>query len=224
MLGNGAQPDGGRMPPGIVYDEIDNYIDGLANRGDTALATVEKQGMKEGWPIVGAAEGSLLHILARSVRAKRILELGTAIGYSGTWLARALADNAELVTVEHDPETAALAQKNFEKTGVAPKVRILVGAADRILRDLKGPFDFIFNDIDKAGYPAVLEPCIERLRIGGLLVTDNVLWNGDVARKVRSAETAAIRTYNERLAKDPRMIATIVPLRDGVSIASKVRD
>ena len=104
------------MPPGIVYDEIDNYIDGLANRGDTALATVEKQGMKEGWPIVGAAEGSLLHILARSVRAKRILELGTAIGYSGTWLARALADNGELVTVEHDPETAALARKNFEKT------------------------------------------------------------------------------------------------------------
>ena len=212
------------MPPGIVYDEIDNYVDGLANRGDTALVTVEKQGMNEGWPIVGAAEGSLLHILARSVRAKRILELGTAIGYSGTWLARALADNGELVTVEHDPETAALARKNLEKTGVAPKVRILVGAADRILRDLKGPFDFIFNDIDKAGYPAVLEPCIERLRIGGLLVTDNVLWNGDVARKVRSAETAAIRTYNERLAKDPRMIATIVPLRDGVSIASKVRD
>ena len=212
------------MPPGIVYDEIDNYIDGLANRGDTALATIEKQGMKEGWPIVGAAEGSLLHILARSVRAKRILELGTAIGYSGTWLARALADHGELVTVEHDPETAALAQRNFEKTGVAPKVRILVGAADRILRDLKGPFDFIFNDIDKAGYPAVLEPCIERLRIGGLLVTDNVLWNGDVARKIRSAETAAIRTYNERLAKDPCMVATIVPLRDGVSIASKVRD
>ena len=224
MPGDGARPDGGRLPPGIVYDEIDNYMDGLANRGDAALVTVEKQGLKEGWPIVGAAEGSFLHILARSLRAKRILELGTAIGYSGTWLARALVDGGELVTVEHDPETAALAQKNFEKTGVVSKVRILVGAADRILRNLKGPFDFIFNDIDKAGYPAVLEPCIERLRVGGLLVADNVLWHGDVARKVRSAETAAIRTYNERLAKDPRMIATIVPLRDGVSIASKVRD
>jgi len=224
MPGYGARPDGGPLPPGIVYDEIDSYIDDLANRGGAALMAVEKQGVKEGWPIVGAAEGSLLHILARSVRAKRILELGTAIGYSGTWLARALADSGELTTVEHDPKTAALAQKNFEKTGVTPKVRILVGAADQILRDLKGPFDFIFNDIDKAGYPAVLEPCIERLRIGGLLVTDNVLWNGDVARKVRSAETAAIRTYNERLAKDPRMIATIVPLRDGVSIASKVRE
>src|SRR5207244_11612842 len=152
-----------------------------------------------------------------------ILGLGTAMWDSGTWLARALVDGGELVTVEHDAETAALAQKNFEKAGVVSKVRILVGAADRIIRDLKGPFDFIFNDIDKAGYPAVLEPCIERLRVCGLLVTDNVLWHGDVARKVRSAETAAIRTYNERLAKDPRMIGPIVPLRDWVLCVLTVR-
>jgi caffeoyl-CoA O-methyltransferase len=212
------------MPRGIVYEEIDNYIDGLANRGGAALMAVEKQGIDEGWPIVGAAEGSLLHILARSVRPKRILELGTAIGYSGTWLARALADGGELVTVEHNPKTAALAQKNLEKTGVSSKVRIVVGAADQAVRELKGPFDFIFNDIDKAGYPAVLEPCIERVRLGGLLVTDNVLWHGDVARKDRSPEVTAIRTYNERLAKDPRMIASVIPLRDGISIASKIHD
>jgi len=210
------------MPRGIVYEEIDNYIDGLANRGDAALMAVEKQGLDEGWPIVGAAEGSLLHILARSVRAKRILELGTAIGYSGTWLARALADGGELVTVEHDPKTAALAQKNFERTGVSSKVRIVVGTAERALREVKGLFDFIFNDIDKVGYPAVLEPCIERVRLGGLLVTDNVLWHGDVSRKDRSPEVTAIRTYNERLSKDPRMIASVVPLRDGISIASKI--
>jgi len=212
------------VPRGIVYDEIDEYIDGLANRGDAALKTVERQGEAEGWPIVGAAEGSFIHILARSIRAKRILELGTAIGYSGTWLARALPDDGELVTVEHDPETAVLARKNLEKTGVASKVKILVGDAQQILPDVRGPFDYIFNDIDKAGYPAVLEPCIERLRIGGLLVTDNVLWHGDVARKDRSKETQAIRTYNERLARDPRMLAVIVPLRDGVSVAIKVHE
>src|SRR5207253_10336224 len=103
MPGNSARPDGGRLPPGIVYVEIDNYMDGLANRCDAALVTVEKQGLKEGWPIVGAAEGSLLHILARSLRAKRILEPGTAIGYSRTWLARALVDGCELVTADRDP-------------------------------------------------------------------------------------------------------------------------
>src|SRR5438105_13625823 len=146
MPGDGARPDGGRLPPGIVYDEIEHYMDGLANRGDAALVTVEKQGLKGGWPIVGAAEGSLLHILARALRAKRILELGTAIGYSGTWLARALVDGGELVTAEHDAETAALAQKNFEKAGDVSKVRIQVAAAERIIRELKSPIQFIVND------------------------------------------------------------------------------
>src|SRR5436309_12756335 len=116
------------MPRGIVYKEIDEYIDGLANRGDAALRAVEKQGLDEGWPIVGAAEGSLLHILARSSRAKRILELGTAIGYSGTWLARALPDDGELVTGEHNPEPAGSARNNIEETGVADEVRIVNGA------------------------------------------------------------------------------------------------
>jgi predicted O-methyltransferase YrrM len=206
-----------------VFEDIDAYVDRLAARGDDALRAVERQGYAEGWPIVGAAEGSLLHILAKSIRSRRILELGTAIGYSGTWLARALADDGDLITVEGDPETAETARKNFERTGVAPRVKIVVGVAQDVLPDLAGPFDFIFNDIDKRGYPDVLDPCIERLRIGGLLVTDNVLRRGDVARADRSAETQAIRTYNERLAKDSRMLAVIVPLRDGVSIALKVR-
>src|SRR5438046_9602055 len=107
MPGDSARPDGGRLPPGIVYDEIDNYMDGLANHGDAALVTVEKQGLKEGWPIVGAAEGSLLHILAWTLRAKRILEHGTAIGYSGTWLRRAHRHRGEIGTGQHNPETPA---------------------------------------------------------------------------------------------------------------------
>jgi len=216
-----------RMPKsrrGIVFEEIDEYIDRLAARGDGALQAVERQGYAEGWPIVGPAEGSLLHILAKGIHSRRILELGTAIGYSGTWLARALPEDGELITVEGDPETAETARKNFEKTGVASRVTTLVGIAQEILADLKGPFDFIFNDIDKEGYPDVLEPCIERLRTGGLLVTDNVLRRGDVARSERSSQTQAIRTYNDRLAKDPRMLAAIVPLRDGVSIALKIHD
>lgn len=196
----------------------------MANRGDSSLQEVEKQGILENWPIVAAAEGSLLHVLARSIRSRRILELGTAIGYSGTWLARALVEGGELITVEAVAKTAEIARRNFEKTGVSANVKVVVGTAPKVLKDLKGPFDFIFNDINKADYPAVLEPCIERLRVGGLLATDNVLWSGEVARSDRSEETAAIRTYNERLAKDPRMIASIVPLRDGVSIALKIRD
>src|SRR2546422_8828361 len=114
--------------PGIVFDEIEAYIDGLADRGDAALQSVEEQGRKEDWPIVGPAEGSLLHILAKSVRARRVLELGTAIGYSGTWLARALPADGELVTVEGNPETAETARRNVAKTGVAKRVRVEVGS------------------------------------------------------------------------------------------------
>src|SRR5207249_9341575 len=96
--------------PGIVVDGIDEYIERLASRGDAALQAVEKQGRDEDWPIVGPAEGSLLHVLARSIGARRVLELGTAIGYSGTWLARALPADGELVTVEWNQETAEIAR------------------------------------------------------------------------------------------------------------------
>ncbi len=200
-----------------------DYIDALANRGGDVLAGVEEVGLRDDWPIVGAAEGSFLHILAKSLGARRILELGTAIGYSGTWLARALSPDGELITVEADPETAQIAAANLEKTGVKDRVTILVGPAQEVVEDLEGPFDLIFVDINKDGYPEILEPCIQRLRVGGLLVTDNVLWKGAVADpKDRSRDTAAIRTYNERLARDPRMLAVILPLRDGVSVALKL--
>src|SRR2546427_12683603 len=114
-----ARRRGGGVPRAIVYVEIDEYIDGLANRGDAALRAVERQGEEEGWPIVGSAEGSLLHILARAIRARRILELGTAIGYSGTWLARALPADGELVTVEPTPQTAATRRTKLGKRSSA---------------------------------------------------------------------------------------------------------
>lgn len=211
------------------WDAIDarlaDYIDTLANRGGDALSKIEQEGLADDWPIVGAAEGSFLHVLAKAIGARRILELGTAIGYSGTWWARALPPDGELVTVEMDPETAKLADANLTKTGVRDRVTILVGPAQEVLADIDGPFDLIFVDIHKEGYPEVLEPCIRRLRVGGLLVTDNVLWHGAVADpKDRSKDTAAIRTYNTRLAKDPRMLTSILPLRDGVSVSLKLRE
>src|SRR5438094_8144729 len=104
MLAGSPRLPGGSMLRGIVYEEIDEYIDGLANRGDAALMAVEKQGMDEGWPIVGPAEGSLLHILARSVMAKRVLVLITAIGYYRTWMSRFLGDLYRMITYDHCTE------------------------------------------------------------------------------------------------------------------------
>ena len=207
---------------GIVYPEIDTYLDSLADRGGDGLAALEDVGHRDGWPIVGAAEGGFLHLLARAVNARRVLELGTAIGYSTSWLAMAVGKGGHVIAVEGDARTADTARKNLASLGLGDRVEIRVGRAEALIQKVDGEFDLIFNDIDKVGYPAVLEDAIRLLRVGGLLVTDNVLWQGDVARGGRSKETKAIRAYNERLAHDPRMFAAIVPLRDGVSVALKI--
>lgn len=208
--------------PGIVEPDVEAYIDGLADRGGDALAALEDVGRAEGWPIVGPAVGSLLHILAAALGARRVLELGAAIGYSGTWLARALPEDGELTTVEANPDTAKRARDHFARIGLGARVKVLVGPAEEIVKDLEGPYDLVFVDIDKEGYPVVLEDCIRLLRVGGLLVTDNVLRRGAVARSGEDdAVLRAVRTYNARLRDDPRMLATILPLRDGVSVALK---
>jgi len=209
----------------ITPDDIEAYVDAHLAPRDRALAAIEAQGTKERWPIVGPAEGTLLHLLARLVKARRALELGTAIGYSTTWIARGLEAGGELVTVEWNPDTAKLAAENLKRAGVADRVRILVGDARAILKDLDGPFDFVFNDIGKEAYPAVLPLLADRLRVGGVLATDNVLWSGEVVRARRGdAATEAIRAYNDALAADLRFASVIVPIRDGLSIALKVRD
>ena len=208
----------------IVPTDIEAYVDGHLAARDPALAAVEAQGARERWPIVGPAEGMLLHLLARLVRARRALELGTAIGYSTTWIARGLEAGGELVTVEGDPETARVAAENLKRTGVADRVRILVGEAKDVVPDLEGPFDLIFLDVDKGSYPALLEPCADRLRAGGLLVADNVLWSGEVVKRRADADTRAIQAYNDAIAEDPRFASVILPVRDGVSVALKVRD
>lgn len=207
----------------ITPDDVEAYVVAHLAARDDALAAVEAQGRKDRWPIVGPTEGTLLHLLTRLVKATRALELGTAIGYSGTWIARGLEPGGELITVEWDPDTAKLAAENLKRTGVADRVRILVGDARHIVKDLDGPFDLVFNDIDKEGYPVVLPRIAELLRVGGLLVTDNVLWGGAVAKGRGDAATRAIRAYNDALAADPRFASVILPLRDGVSVALKVK-
>ena len=207
----------------IVPGGIEAYVEDHLAARDPALAAVEAQGARDGWPIVGPAEGTLLHVLTRLTHARRALELGTAIGYSTTWIARGLEPGGELVTVEWNADTAKLAAENLRRTGVADRVRILVGDARDILDDLDGPFDLVFNDIDKEGYPIVLPRVADLVRVGGLLVTDNVLWSGEVVKARADAETRAIRAYNDALAADSRFASVILPLRDGVSVALKVR-
>jgi predicted O-methyltransferase YrrM len=187
---------------------------------DPFLDRLEREAEREGIPIVGPEEGTLLGILAGVSGAREILELGTAIGYSATWLARG-SPLARVTSVEHEPSMARRAEGNIREAGLAGRVQVVVGEALEVSKGLAGPYDMIFNDIDKEDYPLILPRLKALLAPGGLLVTDNVLWGGRVAGRVKDAATQAIRVYNRALVGDGDMMTVILPLRDGVSLSLK---
>ena len=211
----------------IVPDAVERYLAGLNRASDAVLDDITRQNVERGLPLVDAEVGALLRVLAMSVRATRMLEIGAAVGYSGIWLAGGLPPGGMLLTMEVNPERAREARDNFARAGVADRTSVIVGDARLTLSKVSGPFDLIFQDGDKHQYSPLLDRLVTLLRPGGLLVTDNVLWDGEVvpgfvATPVRDpADTRAIAEYNERVAAHPQLVTTIVPLRDGVSISVK---
>ena len=203
------------------------YLAGLNRAGDPVLDEIARDNATRGLPLVDAEVGALLRVLATCVRASRILEIGTAIGYSGIWLARALPPDGMLVTMEFDEDRAREARDNFARAGLSGRVSVVVGDAQLKIAKVAGPFDLIFQDGDKKLYTPLLDRLVALLRPGGLLVTDNVLWDGEVVSGFQGAprqnpdDTRAIIEYNQRVAAHPDLLTSIVPLRDGVSISVK---
>src|ERR1700722_8974307 len=204
----------------IVPEPVEQYLAGLNRLADPVLREIKLEGDEQKLPLIDAEVGSLLRILATAIGATRILEIGTAIGYSGIWLAGALPSNGMLLTMEVDGERARTARENFARSGLEKRASVIVGDAERMLAKVSGPFDLIFQDGDKQQYTPLLDRLVDRLRAGGLLITDNVLWNGDVVPGFTQpaagnpADAAAISQYNERLNSHPRLMTVIVPLRD----------
>src|SRR4051812_4925790 len=211
----------------IVPDAIERYMAGLNRASDAVLDEIARGNATRGLPLVDAEVGALLRVLATSIGATRILEIGTAIGYSGIWLARALPAGGMLVTMEFDETRAREARENFTRAGVAERVSVVVGDAQLKIAKVSGPFDLIFQDGDKKLYTPLLDRLVALLRPGGLLITDNVLWDGEVVPGFQNQprhnpdDTRAIVEYNQRLAAHPQLLTTIVPLRDGVAISVK---
>jgi predicted O-methyltransferase YrrM len=211
----------------IVPDSVERYLASLNRSADAVLEEIAAAGRQRDLPLVDAEVGALLRVLALAAGATRILEIGTAIGYSGIWLAGALPPGGMLLTMEMSAERAREARANFEKAGVADRVNVIVGDAQRLLAKVSGPFDLIFQDGDKQLYSPLLDRLAALLRPGGLLITDNVLWDGEVvpgfvARAQRDeSDTRAIAEYNKRLAAHPQLMTSIVPMRDGLAIAVK---
>jgi len=209
------------MGNGIVERHVERYLYGLLPRRDVVLREMERYAARHDVPIIGPAVGRLLAMLVEISGAKRIFEMGSAIGYSTIWMARAAGRGGEVFYTDGDPENARRARGYFRRAGVAGCIRILVGDAVKGLRQTPGTFDLIYIDIDKHQYPAAFRAALPRLRRGGLLVADNTLWYGRVARPARDANTRGIQQFNRLIYSSHLLFPVIVPLRDGVAICRK---
>jgi len=202
--------------------ELDRYIRDLLPPRDGVRAEMEREAEKRNIPIVGPAVAALLEILAASIGARRVFELGSAIGYSTIAFARAVGPGGKVFYTDGDAANAREARGYLDRLGLGDRVEMKVGEAVASLEATPGEFDVVFLDIDKEGYPRALEAAAKRVRPGGYLLADNTLWSGRVADAgADDAATRGIREFNRRLFARPDFTAVIVPLRDGVAVARK---
>jgi caffeoyl-CoA O-methyltransferase len=209
------------MVGGITEKKVERYIYGILPRRDAVLVEMEAYAKRRNVPIIGPAVGRLLYLLAKTSGAKRIFEMGSAIGYSVIWLARAAGPRAEIYYTEGDPANARRAKDYCRRAGVAGRIKFLVGDALKLIGDVPGKFDLIFIDVDKHQYPAALRKALPRLRRGGLLITDNTLWSGRVAKRAADRRTRAIQQFNKQIYSSRELFPVIIPLRDGVAVCRK---
>ena len=214
----------------IVNSAVERYMYAMLPQRDDVLRATEAEAERRNIPIVGPAVGRLLFLLARSINAKTIFEMGSAIGYSTIWWARAVGDGGRVIYTDGSKQNAEEARRNFQKAGVTDRVEVHTGDALEILSEQKNAaFDIIFNDVDKEEYPRVFRLAVPRLRKGGLFVTDNVLWRGEIARAAAAEDTLepdertrAILEFNRLVYESRELFPVIVPLRDGVAVALKI--
>jgi predicted O-methyltransferase YrrM len=211
----------------IVPDLIEGYLASLNRLSDPVLDDIAHTGVREHLPVIDAGVGGFLRVLAAASGATRILEVGTAIGYSTIWLAGALPKGGQLITMEMSEERAQRARENIKRAGFEDRVVVMIGDAQRLIAKVAGPFDLIFQDCDKKLYGPMLDRLVDLLKPGGLLVTDNVLWDGEVvpgyaaSPRKNADDTRAIADYNERLSVHPELMTSTVPLRDGLALSLK---
>ena len=209
-----------------VTDDMQAYLDGLVPNRDKVLARMEQEAHRESIPIVDPHEGQLLYLLVKLARAKTILELGTATGYSGIWLLRGTAGGT-LTTFEMDHERAARARKNFEEAGFGDRALVIEENAADGIEKLDERFDACFIDLlnsfrSEEITRRLFELCLERLEPGGLLMADNALRQGEVLHP-SSQQAKNVAFYNDLVAKHPRLESVVIPVRDGLSVA-RVKD
>lgn len=210
----------------LLAPQLKEYLDGIVPERPAEMTAMEAYARQARFPIIGPAAGQFCYMLARMIGARRIFEMGSGYGYSTAWFARAVKDNGggTVFHVVWDEELSTRARRHLEKLGLTDAVEYRVGEAVAELRETKGPFDLIFNDIDKHGYPASLPVIVEKLRPGGVLVVDNMFWQGRIFDgSDRSEDTEGVRQLTRVIRSDPTWISSIVPIRDGLLVAYRAK-
>ena len=213
----------------IVHPAVDRYLKELASVDDEpVLLEMEKLADERGFPIVGRLCGEVLELLARSIGAKRIFEMGSGYGYSAYWFSRATGPDAEIHLTDTDPENERKATDFLGRAGLDGPIDYHVEGALEAFDRTSGPFDIVYCDIDKHGYPDAWRRARDRIRVGGMFICDNMLWSGrvtgepDVPEDVRDGWTEAIDETNRMIFADDRYRSTIIPLRDGLIAALRI--
>lgn len=206
----------------ITYDYIDDYLIRIARPRDRLLEKMEEYADTNNVPIIGPLVGRFIYNLAKTSQSQKILEIGTAIGYSGIWLARAIGpQRGDLTTIDMNPERVKIARKNFAEAGLDKTVKVVEGNAIDALPTLKDEYDLIFLDSDKNIYPDAFRLSLPKLRKGGLFVADNALWGGEVAKGGKDSDTQSMIKFNKLVFGSQGLSSVIVPLRDGVLVSVK---
>jgi predicted O-methyltransferase YrrM len=210
----------------ILDPKLTEYLTNLLPPRPPEMQAMEAYAEKENFPIIGPICGHMCYRITRGSNAKRVFEMGSGYGYSTAWFARGLQENGggEVHHVVWDEDLSKRARESLTKMGYGGLVKYTVGEAIQALSATPGPFDLIFMDIDKQDYPKALPLIYDRLHVGGMLIVDNILWSGRIFdEKDTSKETQAIRELTGMIMNNDRWIASIIPIRDGLLVANKIK-
>ena len=204
----------------FLQEDVDEYLYKLLPERNEVVGEMEEYAARNRIPIIGPAVARMLALFVQVSGARRIFEMGSAIGYSTIWLARAAGPKGKVIYTDGDPEKAQQARDYFRRAGVAKRIEVRVGNALELVKKAPGSFDLIFNDVDKHQYPDALHAALPKLRRGGLFITDNTLWSGKAARPAvpDDVNTQGVQEFNRLVYASKKLYPVLIPLRDGVTI------
>lgn len=206
----------------ITNPHINNYLYRVTPPRDRILQEMEVLAKKHNFPIIGPLVGRFLFQMARITKAQKIFELGSGYGYSAYWFASAMGKKGKIICTDGDEKNKILAESFFKRAKISNKITFKVGNALEILAATKGTFDIILNDVDKHQYPEVFDLVIPKLKRGGVFITDNLLWSGQVLDPHPDASTLGILKFTHKIYSSKNVFSTIMPIRDGISISVKL--